>query len=143
MQQVMTFKIGNEFYGIDIAKVGEIVEFTQLTPVPKAPVWVNGILNHHGRIASVLDLSTFFDFTPRQESSLRRIAVLDNPSMDIGVLLEGHLEVISEWEVKTEILADPEFLKSKYVANVLVSKGKVVNLLDTERLIADLDGYFV
>lgn len=143
MQQVMTFQIGNEFYGIDIAKVSEIVEFTQLTPLPKAPVWVNGILNHHGRIATVLNLSTFFDLTPSRENNLRRIAVLDNPSMDIGVLLEGHLEVISEWEVKTEISADPEFLKSKYVANVLVSKGRVVNLLDTDRLIADLDGYFI
>ena len=142
MQQVMTFQIGNEFYGIDIAKVSEIVEFTQLTPLPKAPVWVNGILNHHGRIATVLNLSTFFDFTPPRESNLRRIAVIDSSSMDIGILLEGHLEVVSEWEIKTEISADPEFLKSKYVANVLVSKGRVVNLLDTDRLIADLDGYF-
>ncbi len=142
MQQVMTFQIGNEFYGIDIAKVSEIVEFTQLTPLPKAPVWVNGILNHHGRIATVLNLSTFFDFTPPRENNLRRIAVIDSSSMDIGILLEGHLEVVSEWEIKTEISADPEFLKSKYVANVLVSKGRVVNLLDTDRLIADLDGYF-
>lgn len=142
MQQVMTFQIGNEFYGIDIAKISEIVEFTQLTPVPKAPAWVNGILNHHGRIATVLNLSTFFDLTPPRENSLRRIAVIDNPSMDIGVLLEGHLEVISEWEVKTEISADPEFLRSKYVVNVLVSRGRVVNLLDMDRLISDLDGYF-
>src|SRR4030067_3342870 len=113
MQQVMTFQIGNEFYGIDIAKVSEIVEFTQLTPLPKAPVWVNGILNHHGRIATVLNLSTFFDFIPTSENNLRRIAVIDNSLMDIGVLLEGHLEVISEWAAKTEISADPEFLKKK------------------------------
>lgn len=143
MQQVMTFQVGNEFYGIDITKVNEIVEFTQLTPVPKAPAWVYGILNHHGRIATILNLVVFFDLAPYMESNLRRIAVLDNPSMEIGVLLEGNLEIISEWEVKTEISADPDFLKSKYIADVLVSSGRVINLLDTERLIADLDGYFV
>lgn len=143
MQQVMTFQIGNEFYGIDITKVNEIVEFTQLTAVPKAPVWVYGILNHHGRIATILNLSVFFDLTPSMESNLKRIAVLDRTVMDIGVLLEGNLEIISEWEVKAEMSADPEFLKSKYIANVLVSMGRVINLLDTERLTADLDGYFV
>lgn len=143
MQQVITFQLGTEFYGLDIAKIREIVEFIQLTPVPKAPAWVDGILNHHGRIATVLNLSTFFDFTTRQEKNLSRIAVLDNPSMDIGLSLEGQLEVITGWEVKAEISTDSEFLKGKYVAKILVSNGRVVNLLDTDKLIADLDGFFV
>lgn len=143
MQQIMIFQIGTEFYGIDIADITEIVEFTRLVSVPRSPVWAEGILNHHGRIVTVLNLSTFFDLPPGQEEKcLRRIAVLNNPLMDIGILLEGPLEVISEWEVKTEMLPDAEFLKGKYINSILVSKGAIVNLLDIDKITADLDGYF-
>lgn len=142
MSQVMTFQFGEENYGLDITQIREIVEFIPLTPAPKAPSWVEGILNHHGRVVTVLSLSSFFDLPSRGEHALKRIAVLDDPSSDIGILLENTLEVISEWETMAEGLGYSELLKSRYVGKILSFKGRVINVIDTEKLVADLDGYF-
>lgn len=143
MQQVMIFQLGDEFYGLDISKIRELVEFVPLTPVPKAPAWVEGILNNHGRIATVLNLSTFFDLPQGGEKSLKRIAVIDDPLTDIGILVEDPLEMISEWELKADIAGDSGFVKNKYIARVLVSRERVINVLDIGKLTGDLDSYFI
>lgn len=140
--QVMTFRLGDEFYGLDIAKTREIVEFVPLTSIPKVSNWVEGILNHHGRVAAVLNLSTFFDLPQSKEKTLKKIAVIDDPAVDIGILLEEPIEVISEWETKAEMSGDPEFVKNKYIDKVIVSRGRLVNLLDIAKMINDLDSYF-
>ena len=142
MPKIMLFQLGEESYSIDIAKVREIVEFTQLTPVPRAPNWVEGILNHHGRIATVLNLSTFFDSPQGKEKTLKKIAVIDDPAMDMGILLDDPIEVISEWEMKAEVSGDSNFVKNKYIGRVIVSNGRLINVLDIDKLISDLDSYF-
>lgn len=141
MQQVMTFRLGEESYGLEIAKVSEIVEHTLLTLVPRAPSWVEGILNHHGRIVMVMNLSSFFEL-PAGTDALKRIAVLDSSSGDIGFLLNDPIEVVSEWETAGESAASGEFSKGKFIGRMLVSGGRVINLIDVERLAASLDEYF-
>ena len=143
MQQVMIFQMGEENYGLTISQIREIVELTPLTPVPKTPTWVEGILNHHGRVVTVLNLSSFFDLPSLEGNILNRIAVLDARSADIGVLLGTTLEVISQWEASAEGLKDTEFVRGKYISKVLSSKGRVINLIDIEKLVSDLDNYFV
>jgi purine-binding chemotaxis protein CheW len=140
--QVIVFQLGDENYGLDIEGIREIVESSPLTPVPKAPNWVEGILNHHGTVVTVINPSSFFDLK-MQGNALKRVVVLNDPGMDVGFLLEGPMEVISEWETRAEISKDPEFMKSKYIGRVVISKGRVVNILDTERFTGDLDGCFV
>lgn len=142
MNQVLIFQLGEENYGVDILKIREIVELIPLTPAPNAPNWVEGVLNHHGRVATVLNLSSFFDFPSEGRKASKKIAVIDDPSVDVGILLEDPLEVISDWETKAEISRDPEFVKNKYVAGVLISKGRIVNLFDIDKLVNDLDSYF-
>ncbi len=143
MSQMLIFHLGDEFYGLDIGRIREIVELPQMTPVPKAPNWVAGILNHHGRVVTVLNLSTFFDFPPGVGTALKKAAVLDFPSADIGILLEDPLEVISEWGIKSEGARDPDFIKSKYIGKVVISKERLINTLDAEKLVNDLDSYFI
>ncbi|MEK7851483.1 MAG: chemotaxis protein CheW [Deltaproteobacteria bacterium] len=143
MPKIMLFQLGEENYGIDIAKVSEIVEFTPLTPVPRAPNWVEGILNHHGRIATVLNLSIFFDLPKGKEKTVKKIAVIDDPAMDMGILLDDPIEVISLWETKAGISGDSDFVKNKYIGKVIISNGRLINVLDIDKMISDLDGYFV
>lgn len=142
MSQLLIFRLGDEFYGLDIGFIREIVELPALTPVPKAPDWVNGVLNHHGKVVAVLNLSTFFDFQPAVGPALKKVAVLDFPAVDIGIILEDPLEFISEWETKSEGTRDPDFIKSKYVGKVVISRDRLINTLDAEKLADDLDSCF-
>lgn len=142
MSKIMVFRLGEESYGIDVVKIMEIVEVSRLTPVPKAPKWVEGVLNHHGRIATVLNLYTFFDLPEIKEEVFKKIAVIDDPAMDIGILTEEPIEVISEWEMTSELSGDPEFVKNKYVGKAVISKERLINMLDVDKLINELDSYF-
>ena len=140
--QVMTFQFGDESYGVDISRIREIVEFIPLTSVPKAPGWIEGIVNHHGRVVTVINLATFFDLPSRGELAVKRIAILDDPSVDIGLLLENPLEVISEWETSAEAPGHSDFARSRYVGKILTRRDRVINLMDVNKLVDDIDSYF-
>ena len=57
---LVTFQLGNEEYGIEIASVQEIIRATDITPVPGAPAHVRGVINLRGKIIPVVDLRTRF-----------------------------------------------------------------------------------
>ncbi len=56
LEQMLTFVIGNDEYGISILRVREIVEYRPLTPVPMTPPWMRGVMNLRGIVVPVVDL---------------------------------------------------------------------------------------
>jgi purine-binding chemotaxis protein CheW len=59
---LVTFKIGFEFYGIDIMEVQEIISLLEITPIPNSPSFVDGVINLRGGIIPVVDLGKRFNF---------------------------------------------------------------------------------
>lgn len=140
MRQAMIFQMGGENYGLDIAKVREIMEPVPLFFVPRAPSWVEGALNRHGRIITVIDLSSFLGLTPAGRNTFNMIVILDDPLADIGFLVETRLEVVSEWE---KMAAEGPSVKNKYVGDVFTSEGRIISIIDIEKIISNLDASFV
>ena len=59
--QLVTFRLGDELYGVDIMDVKEIVEIQNVRPIPNAPYYIVGILNLRGEIIPILDMRLFFN----------------------------------------------------------------------------------
>ena len=59
-EKFLLFDLGKEAYGIPILRVNEIIGMTEITPIPRTPVYMKGIINLRGRIIPVLDLSLKF-----------------------------------------------------------------------------------
>jgi purine-binding chemotaxis protein CheW len=57
-EQLLTFLIGADEYGISILHVREIAEYRPLTPVPKTPPWMRGVMNLRGTVVPVVDLAS-------------------------------------------------------------------------------------
>lgn len=57
VEQLLTFRIGKDEYGISILRVREIAEYRALTPVPMTPLWMRGVMNLRGIVVPVIDLS--------------------------------------------------------------------------------------
>ncbi|MGR3317265.1 MAG: chemotaxis protein CheW [Candidatus Anammoxibacter sp.] len=91
--KLVTFKLGNEKYGVDIALVREIIKFFDITPVPNAPRFVDGLINLRGIIVPVIDIRKLFDIEPVGNEGDRRIIVVELNGRTLGVLVDCVSEV--------------------------------------------------
>jgi purine-binding chemotaxis protein CheW len=75
--QYMTFKLGNELFAISVAQVREVLEISQITRVPTAPVYMRGVVNVRGQAAPVVDLRLKFGLPEVPDTLQTRIIVME------------------------------------------------------------------
>ncbi len=135
--QFLTFIVGEETYGIEIAYVTEIINIQKITPVPQMPQYVMGIINLRGRIIPVMDVRVRFNMETVEYNERTCIIVVDMDKISVGLIVDGVSEVISIAE--TEIVPPPEFTKKSnhYIKGI----GKVAEgvrlILDCNKLLSD------
>src|SRR5580700_10565018 len=89
----LTFVLADERYGIPIQNVLEIVGLTDITPVPRTPRYIRGIINLRGRIIPVIDLRRKFDLPEAKLTPRTCIVVVQVEGVDTGLLVDKVLEV--------------------------------------------------
>jgi purine-binding chemotaxis protein CheW len=96
--QFLTFKLGDEVFALDIAKVREVLDFTTVTKVPRTPEFMRGVINLRGSVVPVVDLRLKFGMT-RTESSVNTCIIItevtvDNDTTVLGALADSVQEVL-------------------------------------------------
>ena len=92
--QVVTFKLGKEEYAIDILQVQEIVMVTEITRMPKAPRFIEGIVNLRGQMIPIIDMRKRFDLPQAEHDAETRIIIVDIGREIVGMVVDGVKEVI-------------------------------------------------
>ncbi|MDD6194009.1 MAG: chemotaxis protein CheW [Lachnospiraceae bacterium] len=139
----VTFQSGNEFYGLKIQYVSEIIVYQEITEIPESPDYVKGLINLRGKIIPVVDVRLRFRQEPTPYTDRTCIIVIQVDDYVVGLIVEKIAEVV---EIQDEnILPSPSISKNdtsnknKFVSGI----GKVGNdvklLLDPERLLRDED----
>lgn len=133
-EQLVTFKLENEEFGIKITEVQEINRMTDITHMPKAPLYIDGLVNLRGNIIPVLNLRRRFGLTEKQRDDATRIIIVDVGNNKTGVMVDAVSEVLrfesSLVEDTPQIVS--EHLDAKYISGV----GK---LNDGKRMIMIID----
>ena len=97
-RQYLTFKLGNEVFATDVAKVREVLDLTSVTEIPRTPEFMAGVINLRGSVVPVVDLRLCFGMSKTQSTRNTCIVVvevlLDNESIVIGALADSVEEVI-------------------------------------------------
>jgi len=97
-RQYMTFKLGDELFAIDVARVREVLEVGQITRVPTAPEYMRGVVNVRGQATPVVDLRLRFGLPPGSDTVHTRIIVmeleLDGEATVLGGMADSVHEVI-------------------------------------------------
>ena len=138
----MTFKSGNEYFGLKIQYVSEIIQFQAITAIPETADYIKGLINLRGKIIPVIDISLRFKQEPVEYNDRTCIIVIKVQSTLVGLIIEKIAEVV---EIREEnILPPPSIGKSDKVQNKYVyGIGKVGDsvklLLDPEKLLHDED----
>lgn len=97
-RQYLTFKLGNEVFATDVAKVREVLDLTSITAIPRTPPFMRGVINLRGSVVPVVDLRLCFDMSKTESTRNTCIVVvevlLDSEATVIGALADSVEEVI-------------------------------------------------
>lgn len=133
----LTFSLGNEFYGIEIKYVTEIIGLQPITEVPELPQYIKGIINLRGKIIPVMDVRLRFKKDFKAYNDRTCVIVVDIKDISIGLIIDSVSDVIT---IPAEEVVPPPDLNrgaNRYIQGI----GKVGNdvklLLDCNKLIAD------
>jgi len=138
----MTFKSGQEYFGLEIQYVQQIIQNQTVTMIPDTEDYIKGLINLRGRIIPVVDVRTRFRQGECEYTDKTCILVINVKSTTVGLIVEQIAEVV---EIKEENILPPPSIgradkaHNKYVYGI----GKVGNtvklLLDPEKLLYDDD----
>jgi purine-binding chemotaxis protein CheW len=134
VQQIVGFRVGKENFGVPIGIVHEIVRMMEITVVPDAPTFIEGVINLRGKIIPVVDLRKRFSEQP-QESRRNRILVAEIDSHLVGLVVDSASEVL---KLNSEAIEPPpsifEHGDLNYVTGVGKLNGKLVILIDLAKI---------
>lgn len=136
----MTFKSGNEYYGLDIQYVIEIIQLQAITVIPETDEYIKGIINLRGKVIPVIDVRLRFKQESFEYNDRTCIIVINVKSTVVGLIVESIAEVV---EIKEEnILPPPKIgrtdkVQNKYVYGIGKAGDSVKLLLDPDKLLND------
>lgn len=97
-RQYLTFRLGNEIFATDVAKVREVLDLTTITQIPRTPSYMAGVINLRGSVVPVVDLRLCFEMSKTEMTRNTCIIVvevlMENESTVIGALADSVEEVI-------------------------------------------------
>ncbi len=138
----MTFKSGNEFFGLKIQYVSEIIQFQAITAIPETEDYIKGLINLRGKVIPVIDVRLRFKQKPFEYNDRTCIIVINVKDMLIGLIVEKIAEVV---EIKEENILPPpaigrtDKVQNKYVYGIGKVGDSVKLLLDPDKLLNDED----
>lgn len=134
--QLITFRAGDEDYGLYIMKVQEIIRIVEPVKVPKAPAYVEGVINLRGKIIPIIDLRKRMGkvVTPYSEAS--RIIVVDTDGRMAGLVVDMVIDVIN---LKNNQIEPPPLIdeakRSDYIMGVGRWGDRLITVLNLENLL--------
>jgi len=88
MNKILLFVLNDAMFGIELTYVKEVIETGNIRPVPLAPSFVSGLLNHRGSFLTIIHLALLLGLSPGKDDQNSRIIILDDKEMDIGILVK-------------------------------------------------------
>jgi purine-binding chemotaxis protein CheW len=131
---LVTFFLGREEYGVDIATVQEIIRATDITPVPGSPPHVRGVLNLRGKIIPVVDLRARFGLPESAASDARRIVVTELGTRRIGMLVDSVSQVLKfSSTLVEEIPEEATTVADNYIHGIAKLDNRLIVILDLKQ----------
>jgi len=142
LNKYVTFKSGNEYFGLKIEYVNEIIVIQEITQIPESEDYVKGLINLRGKIIPVIDVRIRFKQEPKEYNDRTCIVVVNVKDMVVGLIVEQIAEVVEITDdniLDTPTLGHEDKMQNQYVYGVGKVGDNVKLLLDPEKLLKDDD----
>ncbi len=134
----LTFFLAEEEYGIEILKVHEIIGMMSITPVPRTPIFIRGVVNLRGKVIAVVDLRSKFGMPNQEQTEENCIIVIQTAGIEMGVVVDKVSEVLDISD--SDIDDTPSFgteVNTDYILGIGKAGGNVRLLLDIDRVLSN------
>jgi purine-binding chemotaxis protein CheW len=136
-RELLAFTLDGDPYAIPVEWVREIVRLQAITPIPRVPPEIRGVISMRGEVVQVVDLSLRLGVQPREPTPTSRIIVLHGDHGSVtGLLVDSVREVV---RVAEEAIQPPPTGESDSVEALCRQDGEFISLLNMDRVL-DLDG---
>jgi purine-binding chemotaxis protein CheW len=135
--QLACFRIGAELYALDIMRIKEIIRPQKLTPIPKAPSFIEGVINLRGVVIPVADLRKRFDQPISEANRKNRVVICSLSGRIIGLMVDEVTEV--KRFGRSEIAPAPQFIdgpEANYFLGVAHRDEDLIMLIDLEKVLS-------
>ena len=134
--QLVTFKVGGEEFGLDVFQVHEILRYQPPTSMPRAPKFVEGVLDVRGTLVPVVDLRRRFEAAAGQADDDTRIVVVDHAGERLGLIVDSVTEVLRAPE--TAVTPPPAYIRglaAEFVRGIVRVGERLVILMELEKIL--------
>lgn len=129
--QIVIFKLNDEQFAVETAKVQGINDMMEITKVPKAPSHIKGLINLRGSIISLLDINLLLDLP--KDINQTNIIILNMNEEQVGITVDQVDEVLEIEESLIERIDDER--RKGYIKGVINFKDRIVTLIDIDKLL--------
>jgi purine-binding chemotaxis protein CheW len=139
--QLVSFNIGDEEFGVDILQVQEINRMLDVTRVPNAPEYVDGVINLRGKVIPIVNLRRRFGMPRKERDKHTRIVVVELSGQVVGFVVDAVSEVLRISRAVTE--PPPSIVggvREEYITGVGKLEDRLLILLDLEKVLTAGEG---
>jgi len=137
----LTFKLGEEQYGIHVSQVLNILKMVKVTEVPKSPEYMKGVINLRGSVLPIIDIRIKFGMPEKEYTNNTCIIVMDldmdGETTYLGTIVD---EVLSVHEIEEKQIEPPPSIGNKYKSEFIYGMAKVeenfIMLLDMQKVLS-------
>lgn len=133
--QVVACTLANEEYAVDIGVVQEIIRMLEITRVPHAPVFLEGVVNLRGMVIPVMDLRRRFGLAWRQNTDSTRIIIINWQETMVGLVVDSVSEVVRLPGVAIEPPPALEQKNATFFSGVGKINNRLLILLNLDRIL--------
>lgn len=134
--QLVTFSIGEEEFGVNILQVQEIIRTMEITNVPRAPEFVEGVINLRGKVIPIVDMRSRFGLESKEHDKYTRIIVIEIDMIIVGFVVDAVSEVLripaNSVQPPPPVVAG---MDSEYIDGVGKLDDRLLILLDLDSLL--------
>lgn len=136
--QLVTFTLGEEEFAVDILKVQEINRMKEITRIPNAPDFVEGVINLRGKVIPVIDLRKRFNMPEKAHSDQSRIMIMEVCSIIMGLIVDAVSEVL---RIPSELVKSPPpmatTVSSEFIKGIAEVESRLIILLDMDKIMSN------
>jgi two-component system chemotaxis response regulator CheV len=139
--EIVVFKVGNSLLGVNVSKVESIITSQSITEIPNANRSVKGVINYRGRVIPVLDLITALKQDSAAEANQRLLILININNTDFAVEVSSVVGIrrLSWREIETPSSILLHNNETPVTGIVKENDGKIILMLDLEKILADID----
>lgn len=132
--QLVTFTLEKEEYAVDILSVQEINRITEITRVPNAPDYVEGVINLRGKVIPVVNLRKKFGLDNRETDDSSRVIIMDIQGVTYGLVVDSVSEVL---RIPANIVEPPppmaSSMSSMFIKGIAKLENRLIILIDIDK----------